>query len=194
MAEYRSSSIVGATVLIGLGVLFLYTNSHPGIDPWPLLGRYWPLLLIIVGLGKLWDYYQIQKNPSGNRRLITGGEIAVIVLIVVFVVALSRHRGFHGATARQHEGIDYGEAQSALVDIKWLKETCSFPVEHKNYWMPIWITKVFFHSKVSYQVNGTEGHLVVKQIEHSHVQFAAGVGRRKTTIGTFTLATNSQWN
>jgi hypothetical protein len=179
MAEYRSSSIVGATVLIGLGVLFLYTNSHPGIDPWPLLGRYWPLLLIIVGLGKLWDYYQIQKNPSGNRRLITGGEIAVIVLIVVFVVALSRHRGFHEATARQHEGVDYGGAQSAQVDLQMAagdlqlsggaSKLLDADLDYNKSSTP----------EVSYQVNGTEGHLVVKQIEHSHVRFAPGWGGEK---------------
>src|SRR6185312_6713394 len=179
MAEYRSSSIVGATVLIGLGVLFLYTNSHPGIDPWPLLGRYWPLLLIFVGLGKLWDYYHIQKNPGGNRRLITGGEIAVIVLIVVFVVALSRHRGFHEATARQHEGVDYGGAQSAQVDLQMAagdlqlfggaSKLLNADLDYNKSSTP----------EVSYQVNGTGGHLVVKKIEHSHVRLATGWGGEK---------------
>jgi hypothetical protein len=180
MAEYRRSSIVGATVLIGLGVLFLYTNSHPGVDPWPLLDRYWPLLLIFVGLGKLWDYYLIQKNPGGNRRLITGGEIAAVVLIVVFVVALSHHHSSHYATARQHEGIDYGAAQSAQVDIEMgegdlqlsggAQQLLDADLDYR---------KSSSIPDVSYQVNGTEGHLVIKQLEHSHVHFAPGWGGEK---------------
>lgn len=180
MAEYRRSSIVGATVLIGLGVLFLYTNSHPGVDPWPLLGRYWPLLLIFVGLGKLWDYYEIQKNPGGNRRLITGGETAAIVLIILFCFVIFRHQGRREAILRQHEGIDYGSAQSAQVDIQMGAGDLQLSGGAQklmdadlDYQVPSSIPDV------SYEVNGSEGHLVVKQLERSHVHFAPGWGGEK---------------
>ena len=180
MAEYRRSSIVGATILIGLGVLFLYTNSHPGVDPWPLLSRYWPLLLIFVGLGKLWDYYKAQSNPGGNRRLITGGETAAIVLIILFCVVIFGHQGRHEAILKQHEGIDYGSAQSAKVDIEMSEGDLKLSGGAQklldadlDYRAPSSLPTV------SYEVNGTEGDLVVKQFEQSHVHFAPGWGGEK---------------
>ncbi len=180
MVKYERTSIVGATVLIGLGVLFLYTNSHPGVDPWPLLSRYWPVFLIFVGLGKLWDYYKTKKNPGGSRGLITGGEIAAIALIIFFVIAISRHHDFHGATARQHEGIDYGEAQSALVDIEMAEGDLQLSGgAQKLLDADLDYQKSSSIPNVSYEVNGTEGHLVIKQIEHSHVHFAPGWGGEK---------------
>jgi hypothetical protein len=179
MAEYRRSSIVGAIVLVGLGVLFLYTNSHPGVDPWPLLGRYWPLLLIFVGLGKLWDYYDIQKNPGSNRRLITGGEIAAIVLIIFFVAVISRHHDARHADAQQHEIIDYGTAQSAKIDIQMpegeLQLSGGAP---KLLDADIAYNKSLGAPDFSYQVNGSEGQLVIRQDNGSHVHFAPGFGGR----------------
>jgi ABC-type multidrug transport system permease subunit len=45
----RSKSLVGALILIGLGVLFLLSNlgwlPHLG----PLFARWWPLILIVIG-------------------------------------------------------------------------------------------------------------------------------------------------
>lgn len=168
MTEYRRSSIVGAVVLMGLGALFLYSNSHPEVDPWPLLGKYWPLLLIFVGVGKLWDYYYAHSHPGKSRGLATAGEIVAIVLIVVFVAAMSRHSRVSENNARQHEGIDYGAAQSAQVSIEMpagelqltggASKLLDADLEYANSSAP----------NVSYSVDGTEGQLNIKQDSSSH--------------------------
>ncbi len=53
MSNNRRRSVVVPLLLVALGVLFLYTNLRPEVNPWPLVSRWWPLLLIFLGLGKL---------------------------------------------------------------------------------------------------------------------------------------------
>ena len=44
--------MLGALLWLGLGVLFLLRNFGIGPDLWSLAGRYWPILLILLGLGE----------------------------------------------------------------------------------------------------------------------------------------------
>jgi N-terminal domain of toast_rack, DUF2154/LiaI-LiaF-like transmembrane region len=97
MPGNRRSSLVGAFLLIALGLLFLYSNFRPGLDPWPLLSRYWPVLLVFLGLGKLWD--QFGSQDGARKGWLSGREIAVILLLVIFGIALS----FSGASRRVHD-------------------------------------------------------------------------------------------
>ncbi len=97
MPGNRRTSLVGAFLLIALGLLFLYSNVRPGLDPWPLLSRYWPVLLVFLGLGKLWD--QFGPQDSARRAWLSGREIAVILLLVIFGIALS----FSTASRQVHD-------------------------------------------------------------------------------------------
>ena len=73
---YRRGSIVGAFLLVGLGALFLYANLRE-LNPWPLVSRWWPLLLIFLGLGKLWDYFRQRSHPEATGVTgLTGGARA----------------------------------------------------------------------------------------------------------------------
>ena len=63
MPGTRRSSLVGAVLLVALG-LFFYSNFRPGLDPWPLLSRYWPVLLIFLGLEK----FGITSGRATPRR------------------------------------------------------------------------------------------------------------------------------
>ena len=82
-----------------MGLFFLYSNFRPGLDPWPLLSRYWPLLLIFLGLGKVWDQFRPRDSSQAGRAWLGGGEIAVILLLVVAGIALS----FQTASRRLHD-------------------------------------------------------------------------------------------
>jgi len=62
-----------------LGALFLLKNLGFGPDLWPIARRYWPVLLILLGLGKLIDYYRRKEGVS-----IRFGE-AFGVLIIIFI-------------------------------------------------------------------------------------------------------------
>ncbi len=87
----RRISLVGPIILIALGGLLLLLNFHPEIDPWPILARYWPLILIFIGLGKLWDSYWVRQHPEAvGGRWLSGSAIALLVLLLFFVAA-ARH-------------------------------------------------------------------------------------------------------
>lgn len=49
----RHNSITGAVILIVLGVLFLLSNLGWIPNLGPLFAKYWPLILIIVGVTSL---------------------------------------------------------------------------------------------------------------------------------------------
>ncbi len=70
----RPGSMVGPLILIALGALFLYANFRPELNPWPLVSRYWPLILIFLGLGNFGitsacAIVQKPHGPPGFRAL-----------------------------------------------------------------------------------------------------------------------------
>jgi len=86
--------LTGALLLITAGLLFLYANLSPDWNPWPVISRYWPVLLIVLGLGKLWDATRPPRPPSatgvpqkGRRR---GETFAFLVLLVLLAAAFAR--------------------------------------------------------------------------------------------------------
>jgi len=174
MAGYRRHSIVGALILIVIGVLFLYSNLHPSFDPWPVVSQYWPLLLIFIGLGKLWDYYRYRQDPGASGgRWFTGGEIAFIILLILFFGSLS----LGGVSRRHHatwaESVDRGAAESVDVSVNMpagdlhIDSAGSKLLEADfEYQSPM------PRPEVSYTVNGKEGTLRLSQEEHKpHIQF-----------------------
>lgn len=116
MPGTRRSSLVGAVLLVALGLFFLYSNFRPGLDPWPLLSRYWPVLLIFLGLGKVWDHLRPRDASQAGGAWLGGGEIAVILLLVIAGIALS----FQTASRRIHdlETIDRQGSEPVQVHIQ----------------------------------------------------------------------------
>jgi N-terminal domain of toast_rack, DUF2154/Domain of unknown function (DUF5668) len=87
----RERSVVGPIILIGLGLLFLLGTLRPDFDPWWMFWRYWPLLLIFIGLGQIWDHY-VNRNPDGTpSHAVSGTGLALVVLLIVLMVV-----GWHG--------------------------------------------------------------------------------------------------
>ncbi len=92
----RHGSFVGPIILIVLGGLFLMFNLYPDFNPWPVLWRYWPLILILIGLGKIWDsYYWQHHEGQGVSPWITGTGIAWILVLIFFFFAMWHHGGWH---------------------------------------------------------------------------------------------------
>jgi hypothetical protein len=58
---YRRS-LLGPLILIGIGIVFLLHNLV-GFELFHLIRRYWPVILIIIGLAKLAEYYQSGRQP-----------------------------------------------------------------------------------------------------------------------------------
>jgi hypothetical protein len=85
MSHKRRPSLLGALLLIGIGVLFLLRNFGIGPDFWTLARRYWPVLLILLGAGKIIEYF-LKKDAVSIRV----GEIVGILFLLLFVFLISR--------------------------------------------------------------------------------------------------------
>ncbi|MEW5974652.1 MAG: DUF5668 domain-containing protein [Acidobacteriota bacterium] len=60
---HRVRSLTGPLILIAVGTLFLVHNLT-GFNIIRLIGRYWPLILIVVGVVKLWEYFRLNQQPQ----------------------------------------------------------------------------------------------------------------------------------
>src|SRR5229473_6170643 len=121
----RRTSLVVPIVLIAVGGMFLYANWRPAFDPWPILRTYWPLILVFVGLGKMWDATQRRQNPDGTRPGVslgaTFGALAfVLVLIILFWHgrAFTRERRYSGDLQHQSRTVDRQGAKSVNVSLE----------------------------------------------------------------------------
>jgi hypothetical protein len=80
----RGRSIVGPFVLISIGAIFLLNNIRPELNLFSLFARYWPFLLIGLGVLRLLEVlaYAAGSKPLPTRGL-TGGEIFLLVLVCI---------------------------------------------------------------------------------------------------------------
>ena len=103
----RRGSLVFPLLLIVIGGLILYGNWRPSFDPWPILWTYWPLILIFVGLGKIWDSVRRRQNPDAATGFSAGSTIGVLAFVFVLFVLLWHGHGYsrgHGSVyAMQHQ-------------------------------------------------------------------------------------------
>jgi hypothetical protein len=117
----RSTSVVFPLLLIGIGLLFLLWRWLPYFDPWPVLWKYWPLLLILVGAGMFWDRAQRRNDPQGAPVIPVGSTIGTLLFLVIMAYLLWHGRAFYrhdwmnvsAGPAREHE--------SQIVDLKGAK-------------------------------------------------------------------------
>jgi hypothetical protein len=163
-------------ILIVVGALFLYANYSPAFDPWRILATYWPLILIFIGLGKIWDHTRRQASPAGTARYSVGTTIGVVAAILVLALlawhgrGFSRHGKFAVASSMQHssQSVDrkdaktvtaFVESGSGLLDVsggsdRLLEANFSFNASH-----PV--------PTVDYTVDGAVGQLRVTQKDES---------------------------
>lgn len=157
----RRGSIVFAVLLVGLGVLFLYANLR-GWSAWPFVSRWWPLLLILLGLGKLWDHFRARSHPeAAGTTGLTAGAI-VLVALLFLGLALSHERGRRDA--HEAESVDRQGADSVRVQIEMgagqlkLSGGASKLLEANFRY-----SEGEGKPKVRYNVSGTRGELMVTQ-------------------------------
>jgi DUF4097 and DUF4098 domain-containing protein YvlB len=78
-------SLLGGVLWLGLGILFLLRNFGFGPDFWRLAGRYWPILLILLGLGKVIDYFRHKSGVAFHF-----GEIFGLLIVLIVGSAISK--------------------------------------------------------------------------------------------------------
>ncbi len=90
----RRRSIFGGLLWIVAGSLLLANNLHPELGVWRLFSRYWPVLLILLGLAKLFDHFAARRTGQAPARLITGGEVFLILALLLVAGGISLIRKF----------------------------------------------------------------------------------------------------
>jgi hypothetical protein len=106
----RRISLVGPLILITIGALFLLHNWRPDFEPWPILATYWPLILIFIGLGKIWDNMQRSRNPNAPPGISFGATIGMLAFVFVLVALL-----WHGKSFSRRHGWNAGSKHSARI-------------------------------------------------------------------------------
>src|SRR5258708_32377707 len=88
----RRVSLVVPIILITVGALFLLHNWRPAFDPGPILWTYWPLILIFVGIGKIWDSSYRSRNPNAVPAVSIGSSVGAVAFRSVLVPLLCGRR------------------------------------------------------------------------------------------------------
>src|SRR5215469_2576454 len=116
----RRRSVTGALILITLGLLFLYANLRPEFDPWNILARYWPLLLIFWGIGRIVDYFVFERIDAEGNVLRPGhsGEAFGIVVLIILVVLAMNHSRLGGKLIHEELHVDRGNGGAVKVAIE----------------------------------------------------------------------------
>lgn len=58
----KSTSLYTGLLLVGLGVILLLNNLVPDFDLYHIVLRYWPTLLIALGVAKLMQYSRLKRR------------------------------------------------------------------------------------------------------------------------------------
>jgi hypothetical protein len=83
MSVQRSAgAIFWGLTLVAIGGLLLAHNLGYTIHVWSYVVRYWPALLIGWGLLKFVDYFRF-RHAGDNRPLFSGGEVALLILVII---------------------------------------------------------------------------------------------------------------
>lgn len=63
--------MLGPLLLIVIGLLFLLNNMYPGVFRF---GKMWPVILIVIGLSKVIEYFQTPKQQNTETETETKKE------------------------------------------------------------------------------------------------------------------------
>lgn len=128
--EYRKprNSVVFPLLLIAIGLLFLLSRWMPDFEPWGVIWKYWPLLLILVGAGMIWDRSQRSRDPQHVPAFPVGTTVGTLFFLLILGLLVWHHRGMErhdwlhvsaGSGHRSHESrvVELGEAKAVRMTV-----------------------------------------------------------------------------
>lgn len=83
----RRGSLVFSSLLVFLSGSWLFFGGRAAV---PFIGRYWPVVLIFIGVVKMIDYYRLEGRFSVRVR-----EIFGVVFLIIFGMSASRAADVH---------------------------------------------------------------------------------------------------
>ncbi|MBS1823486.1 MAG: DUF4097 family beta strand repeat protein [Acidobacteria bacterium] len=119
MRGSRRTSIIGPLLMIAVGVVFLLiqTGHISSAFFWIWYSRWWPLLLVVVGVVMLlewgWDNYFHADEPGFRRRTLGGGVFALLLIFGVTGIVFS---GVHDGSWARRWHIDPDNMDQFLGD------------------------------------------------------------------------------
>ena len=108
----RSGSIVFPVLLIAFGGLILLSRELPNFDPWPVVGKYWPLILIFAGAGMFWDRSQRLRNPEAPSAFPVGTMLGTVLFLLVLFALIWRGHTFASHQWPSHSSMKSHKAES----------------------------------------------------------------------------------
>src|SRR5258708_14438152 len=122
------TSLVMPILLIAIGALFLFRNWHPGFEPFQFLRTNWQLtlalILILVGLGKIWDSSRNRTGDGASSGIALGSTLGVVAFVFVLIIVLGHYQKVHhrddpmsGFASHTQQTIDLQGAKSATADL-----------------------------------------------------------------------------
>lgn len=79
----RRPSLMAGLLWVALGIVFLLNTHGIGPDLGAMARRYWPILLILLGLGKIIDYFRQKEGVS-----LKVGEVFGVLFVAVIGLAI----------------------------------------------------------------------------------------------------------
>lgn len=67
-ARSYSGALTAGLILIALGVIFLIEGFYSPFSAWRLIGKYWPVIPIIIGLKKIHAYFTWRAIPPAPDK------------------------------------------------------------------------------------------------------------------------------
>jgi len=169
----RRVSLVFPIILITVGALFLMHNWRPAFDPIPILWTYWPLILIFIGLGKIWDSVQRSRNPNAPPGVSVGASVGAIAFVLVLVVLFwhgrntFRRHGFDSSAKHSTKIIEPQRAKSAQARLELGAGQLTINGGGQNLLdADFTYSNSFDEPRVDYSVSGGIGDLKISQTSH----------------------------
>lgn len=171
----RSVSLVFPILLILVGALFLYANWRPAFHPWLIVRTYWPLILILVGIGKMWDATRRDAAASGGSpRFPVGPTLGIVAFVLILVFLLWNGRNYvraHGDWDRGDGGTGHSEETIDLQGAKDVRTSIDMDAGQLNIAggaahlleSDFTYTGSWERPRVEYRVTGGQGDLQITQ-------------------------------
>ncbi len=168
------NSLVLPIILIIIGALFLIQNWRPGFDTWNVIWDYWPLILIFIGLGKIWDNTQRRKNPNAPPGIAIGSTIAILAVVLVIVAFVAhgrnythRYGSFRERTSHTSRTVSLQGAKTASAKIEMSAGQLTIHGGSKEMLEADFsFTGSYGEPKVDYSVNSGAAQLNISQDSH----------------------------